>query len=56
MGRADILSGEGEEQVRNFLDKMDIFKEAELDKTYPTVLKEMDEITAGPLVIFFENL
>lgn len=55
-GEVDIHLRVGEEQVRDYLDKLDIFMSAGLDEAHPRVLKELAEVIAKPLAIISENL
>uniref|UniRef100_A0A452HTN8 Reverse transcriptase domain-containing protein n=1 Tax=Gopherus agassizii TaxID=38772 RepID=A0A452HTN8_9SAUR len=45
----------GEEQVKNYLDKLDVFKSPEPDERHPRILKELTEEIYEPLAIISEK-
>lgn len=45
-----------EEQVRDYLNKQNVFNLAETDGVHPKVSKEVSKVVSLPLAIIFENL
>uniref|UniRef100_A0A674JIV0 Reverse transcriptase domain-containing protein n=1 Tax=Terrapene triunguis TaxID=2587831 RepID=A0A674JIV0_9SAUR len=45
----------GKEQVKNYLDKLDVFKSQGPDKMHPGILKMLTEEISEPLAIIFEK-
>uniref|UniRef100_A0A8C0JDI9 Uncharacterized protein n=1 Tax=Chelonoidis abingdonii TaxID=106734 RepID=A0A8C0JDI9_CHEAB len=45
----------GKEQVKNYLDKLDVFKSPGADEMHPRILKELTEEISEPLAIIFEK-
>ncbi|CAM5162260.1 unnamed protein product [Natator depressus] len=45
----------GKEQVKNYLDKLDVFKSPGPDEMHPRILKELTEEISEPLTIIFEK-
>lgn len=45
-----------EDQVKDYLEKHNIFKSAGLDGIYTRILKKLAEAILEPLAIYFENL
>uniref|UniRef100_A0A452HQ50 RNA-directed DNA polymerase from mobile element jockey n=1 Tax=Gopherus agassizii TaxID=38772 RepID=A0A452HQ50_9SAUR len=45
----------GKEQVKNYLDRLDVFKSPEPEEMHPRILQELTEEISEPLVIIFEK-
>lgn len=48
-----VQTGRGGEQIKEYLDKMDVLQSARPDGIHPRVLKALSEAIAEPLVIIF---
>lgn len=52
---AEVETGTGEEQIKEYSDKMDVLQSTGPDGVHPGVLKALSEAISEPLAIIFKN-